>query len=105
MENYSYNPWFMVDPWRKDTKNKEIPAPATKVVAEKLKALHEDLTEAIKVVQNYQAQYYNAKHQLIQFQKGNRVWLQSVNVHIERQSQKLDWKRLRPFTIIECISI
>ena len=80
-----------------------IPAPAAKAVAEKLKALHEDLTEAIKVVQNYQAQYYDAKHKPIQFQKGDRVWLRSVNIRTERQSRKLDWKRLGPFTIIERI--
>ena len=84
-----------------DTKNKEIPAPAAKAVAEKLKALHEDLTEAIKVVQNYQAQYYDAKHKQIQFQKGDRVWLRSVNVRTERQNRKLDWKQLGPFTVIE----
>jgi len=98
--NYGYNPRFTVDP-RSTDKNKAIPAPAAKAVAEKLKALHEDLTEAIKVVQNYQAQYYDAKHKPIQFQKGDRVWLRSVNIRTERQSRKLDWKRLGPFTVIE----
>ena len=101
--NYGYNPQFTVDPRRTDSKTTEIPAPAAKAVAEKLKALHDDLTEAIKVVQNYQAQYYDAKHKPIQFQKGDRVWLRSVNVRTERQSRKLDWKRLGPFTITERI--
>ena len=73
--NYGYNPRFTVDPRRTDSKTTEIPAPAAKAVAEKLKALHDDLTEAIKVVQNYQAQYYDTKHKPIQFQKGDRVWL------------------------------
>jgi len=72
-------------------------------MAEKLRTIHEDLTEAIKVVQNYQARYYDTKHKRIEFHKGDRVWLRSVNVHTERQNRKLDWKRLGPFTIVERI--
>ena len=64
--NYGYNPRFTVDPRTMDIQaNAMIPAPATMAMAEKLKTLHEDLTEAIKFIQNYQAQYYDAKHKPI----------------------------------------
>ena len=98
--NYGYNPRFTVDP---RTTNTTLPTPAAAALADKLKVLHEDLIEAIKVVQNYQAQYYDTKHKPITFQKGDRVWLRSVNIRTERQSRKLDWKRIGPFTITECI--
>jgi hypothetical protein len=75
--------------------------PAAQALAEKIKQLHEELTETIKVAQNTQAKYYDAKHQRIEFNKGDRVWLRSTNVRTERQSKKLDWKRLGPFTVIE----
>src|SRR5436190_22491576 len=64
--NYGLNPRFTVDPRKTDP---TISAPAAKDMADKLKTLHDDLTEAIKVVQNYQAQYYDAKHKPIEFQK------------------------------------
>lgn len=68
-----------------------------------LEEVLQNLTEAIKIVQNYQAPYYDAKHKAIEFQKGDRVWLRSENIRTERQSRKLDWKRLGPFTITERI--
>jgi hypothetical protein len=99
--NYGYNPRFTVD--LRATDPTVVAAPAAVSMAEKLKVLHEDLVEAVKVMQNYQAQYYDAKHKRMEFQKGDRVWLRSVNVRTERQSRKLDWKRLGPFTVIERI--
>jgi len=100
--NYGYNPRFTIDPRLTDPKNPNaLPPPAAKDMADKLQTLHDDLIEAVKVVQNYQAQYYDAKHKPIEFQKGDRVWLRSVNISTERQSRKLDWKRLGPFTITE----
>jgi hypothetical protein len=98
--NYGYHPRFTVDP---RTTDPTLTTPAATAMAEKLQMLHEDLTEAIKVVQNYQAKYYDAKHKPIEFGKGDRVWLRSVNIRTERQSRKLDWKCLGPFTIIERI--
>ena len=52
-------------------------------------------------VQDYRAHYYDTKHKPIEFQKG--IWLRSVNIRTERQSRKLDWKQMGPFTIIERI--
>ena len=48
--NYDYNAHFTMDLRKKDP---TISAPAAKDMAENLKTLHEDLTEAIKIVQNY----------------------------------------------------
>ena len=79
------------------------PIPAAKEMAERLKILHEDLSELIKVTQNQQAKYYDAKHKRVEYQVDDKVWLLSQNIHIERLNKKLDWKRFGPYPIIERI--
>ena len=83
--NYGYNPHFTIDPRLTHPKNPKALSPsAAKDVADKLKMFHEVLIEAINIVQNYQAQYYDAKHKLVEFQKGDWVWLWSINICTER---------------------
>ena len=47
--------------------------PATKEMAECLKILHENLSELIKITQNQQAKYYDAKHKYVEYQVGDKV--------------------------------
>src|SRR5439155_19764400 len=72
-------------------------------MAKRLKTLHEDLVELIKVAQNQQARYYDAKHKRVEYKVGDKVWLLSSNIHTQRLSKKLDWKRLSPYLILERI--
>ena len=97
--NYGYNPQFSVD----IRQFSQYPVPAAKEMAERLKTLHEDLSELIKVAQNQQAKYYDAKHKRVEYQVGDKVWLLSQNIHTERPNKKLDWKRFGPYPIIERI--
>jgi hypothetical protein len=99
--NYGYNPRFTLDPRTKST----MSAPAAQALAERLAQLHEALTETMKIAQDSQAQYYDAKHKPIEFMKGDRVWLKSTNIRTERPSKKLDWKKLGPFTVIKRIGM
>src|SRR5262245_1789076 len=77
--------------------------PAARELAERLKALHEELVELIKNTQNHQAKYYDAKHKRIEFKVGDKVWLLATNVTTRRPNKKLDWKRLGPYPITERI--
>ena len=77
------------------------PVQASKDIAERLKHLHEDLSELIKSAQNQQAKYYDAKHKCVELNVGDKVWLLSQNIHTKRPSKKLDWKRIGPFPILE----
>jgi len=97
--NYGYNAQFNVD-LRKFAK---YPVQAAKDMAEQLKHLHEDLSELIKSAQNQQAKYYDTKHKRVEFSVGDKVWLLSRNIHMQRPSKKLDWKRLGPYPILERI--
>ena len=49
------------------------PILAAKEMAERLKILHEDLSELIKVIQNQQAKYYDAKHKRVEYQVDDKV--------------------------------
>jgi len=97
--NYGYNPKFTVDLKKFD----KYPVPAAQDMARRLKNLHEDLTELIKVVQNQQARYYDAKHKRVEYRVGDKVWLLSPYIRTQRPSKKLDWKRLGPYPVLERI--
>ena len=97
--NYGYNPRFNVDLRKFD----KYPVPAAQERAARLKDVHEKLVELIKIVQDRQAEYYDAKHKRVEFKVGDKVWLLALNVRTERPSKKLDWKRLGPYPITEKI--
>ena len=98
--NYGYHPRFSMTP-----QNQKITmsAPAAATLANQLRTLHEKLIENIKLAQNHQAKFYDARHKPIEFQRGDRVWLLSRNIRTECPNKKLDWKRLGPYTVIERI--
>ena len=97
--NYGYNPRFTIDlrPFSNH------PVPAAEEMAKRLKSIHEDLTELIKVTQNPQARYYDARHKHVEYNVGDKVWLMSSNIRTQCPSKKLDWKRLGPYPIVEKI--
>jgi hypothetical protein len=97
--NYGFNPRFNVDLRQFE----KYPVPAAKELADRLHDLHENLVELIKVAQDQQAKYYDAKHKRVEYKVGDKVWLLSSNIHTQRPSKKLDWKRLGPYPIVEKI--
>ena len=99
--NYGYHPRFTFS----TTTSSPLDVPAAKELADQLSALHDALAENIKTAQNTQARYYDSKHQRMEFSVGDKVWLLSTNIHTERPSKKLDWKRLGPYTISERIGL
>src|SRR5271169_3060821 len=97
--NYSIHPSFHVDP-RSTT---ETTVPAAKEFADRLKNIHDLLVENVKSAQDHQARYYDRKHKRVEFSVGEKVWLLTSNIHTERPSKKLDWKRIGPYSIVERI--
>src|SRR3982074_698190 len=88
-----------------DLRKSSLSVPTAKALADRLQSLHESLIQNIKIAQDHQARYYDAKHKRIEFQIGDKVWLLSHNVRTERPSKKLDWKRLDPFQITKRIGM
>jgi len=79
--------------------------PSAKEYAEKLQHHYDSLAENVKSTQDTPARYYNAKHKRIEFAVGNQVWLLSPNIQTERPSKKLDWKRLGPYKVTQCLGV
>src|SRR5271169_2990284 len=97
--SYGIHPSFHVDP-RSTT---ETTVPAAKEFADRLKNIHDLLVENVKSAQDHQARYYDRKHKRVEFSVGEKVWLLTSNIHTERPSKKLDWKRIGPYSIVERI--
>ena len=99
--NYGYHPRFQV--LVSESLTPEVPL--AKEYAEKLQHHHDSLIETIKQAQDTQARYYDAKHKRIEFTVGDQVWLLSLNIKTKRPSKKLDWKRLSPYKVTECLGL
>ena len=99
--NYGFNPQFHINLQHADASD----VPAAKDYAERLLQHHDALVENVKQAQDSQARYYDAKHKRIEFAVGDKVWLLTPNIHTERPSKKLDWKRFGPFAITERIGL
>ena len=83
----------------------EHAAPAAADLAAHLHETHDRLVENVKTAQDSQARYYDAKHQRIEFEPGDMVWLNASNVSTSRPSKKLDWKRLGPYKVVKRIGL
>ena len=99
--NYGLHPRFM----SQIQVPSEHAAPAAAELAAHLHETHDRLIENVKAAQDSQARYYNAKHQRIEFEPGDMVWLNASNISTSRPSKKLDWKRLGPYRILKRIGL
>ena len=80
-----------------NTLKKEVPA-----AKERAKTIRQERDELIVRLQNaaaQQAKYYNKKHTLKEFRKGQKVLLRAKNIRTIKASKKLNNRLLGPFTI------
>jgi hypothetical protein len=94
--NYGYHPQFNLDVHGRTTPSVSI---SMKECATQLRELQDQLVEAVKQAQNDQVQYYDVKYKAVEFNVGDKVWLSTLNVRSERQSKKLDWKKMGLYCI------
>jgi len=97
--NYGYHPRFNVALPRV---NSNVPRAESRL--ENLQEIQEDLKFFIQDAQDTQARYFN-QHAMEQpdFQIGDKVWLIKKNIKTTRPSNKLDYRKLGPFKILEKI--
>jgi transposase InsO family protein len=98
LANYGYHPnsasTFVPRTPRSDN-------PAAEDMIKTLRDLHKQLALDLAEARDTQARFYNRKVKKAppQFKEGKRVWLLRRNIKTTRPSDKLDYKRLGPFTI------
>jgi hypothetical protein len=83
----------------------EHAAPVAVDFATHLHDIHDRLVENVKAAQDSQARYYDAKHQRVEFEPGDMVWLNTSNISTSRPSKKLDWKRLGPYKVLKRVGL
>ena len=82
-----------------NTLEKEVPA--AKERAETIRQERDELIVRLQNAAAQQAKYYNEKHTLKEFRKGQKVLLRAKNIRTVKASKKLDDRLLGPFTINE----
>jgi len=95
--NYGYHSRFLPD---LSTQNEETPEVSEYATA--LGRLHEELRAEMKEAQMAQTEQANrARHPDPIMEPGDRVWLKRKNIRTTRPSNKLDHKKIGPYTILE----
>jgi len=95
--NYGYHSRFNPEIHDKMTTSISV---FTKKHAKYFWDLHNWLVKTVKLSQNAQAKFYDAKHKPVEFNVGDKVWLAARNTKSEQASKKLDWKKISPYRII-----
>ena len=76
-----------------------------KLSAEQLRILHQTLSNDIQFLNERMAHYYDRKHQKApELKKGDKVYLLRKNIKTNRPNNKLDFKKLGPYTIKDKIN-
>lgn len=95
--NFGYNPNLSIT-------LKDTPVPAVTDRLRQLREVHEQARHNIKQALEQHTIYANRKRaEAPDFLEGEKVWLLRKNLKTDRPSDKLDSKRLGPFTILERI--
>ncbi|SJL19037.1 uncharacterized protein ARMOST_22644 [Armillaria ostoyae] len=76
--------------------------PASEEFKATMKLIHDETKAALtKAAEQMKNQYDKKKKVAITYQPGDKVWLDTTNLHLARPKKKLDDKRVGPFTILE----
>ena len=65
--------------------------------------MHKHLERQLAKAIASQAKYYNFKHVACEYNVGNWVYLNSINIHSTCATKKLYWKFYGPYKIIDCV--
>ena len=97
--NTGQHPRMGIEPWRVD---KSEPA---KEFAEHMKQIHEEVDAALSKAWDDMARYADQhRGNAPEYKVGNKVWLSTRDIKINRPSHKLAEWQLGPFKIIKVIS-
>ncbi len=76
--------------------------PASTTFVSEMQKIHEEARQALeKAAAQMKAQYDKKKRPAIEYQVGDKVWLDTTNLSLPRPKKKLADKRTGPFLIVE----
>ena len=95
---YGRNPRLVPD----STRPSPFTNPAVETFTESMAEVHKQTQKALEKAANMmKTQYDKQKRATINYQIGDRVWLDAGNLHLPRPKKKLDDKCVGPFKILE----
>ncbi|SJL04865.1 uncharacterized protein ARMOST_08236 [Armillaria ostoyae] len=96
--NYGRNPQVAPD----SHSHGPLHTPASEEFKATMKLIHDKTKAALtKVAEQMKTQYDKKKRTAVEYQTGDKVWLDTTNLHLARPKKKLDDKRVGPFVIQE----
>ncbi|SJL06738.1 uncharacterized protein ARMOST_10080 [Armillaria ostoyae] len=96
--NYGRNPCVTPD----SNSHAPLCTPTSEKFKNTMKLIHNETKAALtKAAEQMQTQYDKKKRAAREYQTGDKVWLDTTNLHLARPKKKLDDKCVGPFTIIE----
>ncbi|SJL18800.1 uncharacterized protein ARMOST_22401 [Armillaria ostoyae] len=96
--NFGRNPCIAPDSHSHST----LRTPASEGFKATMKLIHDETKIALeKAATQMKNQYDKKKKASVEYQIGDKVWLDTTNLHLARPKKKLDDKRVGPFTILE----
>jgi Chromo (CHRromatin Organisation MOdifier) domain len=99
--NYGYELTVFKEPYKTNLESQ-----AAILQVQQLRHLHKQLRLSIQFIAAKTAKYYNQKHCVgPTLKKGDRVYLLWKNLKTKQLSNKLDYKKLRPFAISKVIGL
>jgi len=97
--NYGMNPRMGIEPRRA---GKSEPA---KEFAERMKTVHEEAQAALSKSRDDMTCYADFhRGEALEYKIGDKVWLSTKNLHVDRPSRKLTERQLGPYEIVKIIS-
>ena len=97
--NYRMNPRMGIEPRRAGKSE------LAKKFAEQMKTVHEEAQAALSKSHNDMMRYADFhKEEALEYKVGNKVWLSTKNLNVDRPSCKLAERQLRPYEIVKIIS-
>ena len=100
--NYGFHPEMQFKNPTRDKRRTLGSEQAADKLAARLRRIHDAMQKSIAEAQAYQVKHAGGKH--VGFNIGDRVWLSTRNIKTERQSKKLDYKRIGPYPIVKKIN-
>ena len=101
--NYGRHPRFAATSLPKA--HQESQSPAAELFKKQMDKVTEILQDRISKASNYQAGYYNQKHEPVTYAVGDQVYLRTDNIKTKRVCRKLDHTKIGPYTILDRVGL
>ena len=98
--NYGYHPWAILKIHSSENQENS----AAEIYIDRIRQVHEELRRTLEQAQKRYKKEFNKKTAPApEFKVGDWVWLNQKNIEMTRPPQKLDYKQLGPFEIVNVV--